>query len=172
LNTRRGAQIMPLFTLEEILEITSARPLPPEAAREARRGVERITTDSREVQSGDLFLALQGERYDGHAFVEEALQKGAIGAVVSRDWSPAGKAWLLVQVEDTLQAYQQLAAYHRSRFDIPVVGITGSNGKTTTKEMVAAVLAERGRVLKTEGNLNNRVGVPRMLLRLSEEDHA
>ncbi len=163
---------MPLFTLEEILEITSARPLPPEAAREARRGVERITTDSREVQSGDLFLALQGERYDGHAFVEEALQKGAIGAVVSRDWSPAGKAWLLVQVEDTLQAYQQLAAYHRSRFDIPVVGITGSNGKTTTKEMVAAVLAERGRVLKTEGNLNNRVGVPRMLLRLSEEDHA
>lgn len=163
---------MPLFTVEEILEITSARPLPAETAREARRGVERISTDSREVQRGDLFLALQGERYDGHTFVEEAVRKGAIGAVVSREWSPAGKPWLLVEVEDTLRAYQQLAAYHRSRFDIPVVAVTGSNGKTTTKEMVAAVLAERGRVLKTEGNLNNRVGVPRTLLRLSEEDRA
>ena len=163
---------MPLFTIEEVLEITSARPLSPGDGRRVGRGVERISTDSREVQSGDLFVALQGDRYDGHAFVEEALRKGAVGAVVARQRSPAGEGRLILEVEDTLQAYQQLAAYHRSRFDIPVVAVTGSNGKTTTKEMVAGVLAERGSVLKTEGNLNNRIGVPRTLLRLTEEDQA
>jgi UDP-N-acetylmuramoyl-tripeptide--D-alanyl-D-alanine ligase len=104
--------------------------------------------------------------------VEEALRKGAVGAVVARERSPDGEGRLILEVEDTLQAYQQLAAYHRSRFDIPVVAVTGSNGKTTTKEMVAGVLGERGRVLKTEGNLNNRIGVPRTLLQVTEEDQA
>src|SRR6185295_14657598 len=163
---------MPLFTIEEVLEITSARPSSFGDGRRVGRGVERISTDSREVQSGDLFVALQGDRYDGHAFVEEALRKGAVGAVVARQRSPGGEGRLILEVEDTLQAYQQLAAYHRSRFDIPVAAVTGSNGKTTTKEMVAGVLAERGTVLKTEGNLNNRIGVPRTLLRLTEEDQA
>ena len=181
LNTRRVAQgrragqavadIMALFTIEEILEITSARLLSSEDVRDLRRGVERLTTDSRDVQDGDLFVALEGERYDGHAFVGEAIRKGAIGAVVSR--RPDGvEAPLLLGVDETLPAYQKLAAYHRGRFEIPVVAITGSNGKTTTKEMVAAVLAERGRTLKTEGNLNNRIGVPRTLLRLTEADEA
>lgn len=166
------ADIMALFTIEEVLEITSARPLATVDARHARAGLERISTDSREVQDGDLFIALHGERYDGHLFVEEALRKGAIGAIVQRSWSPTQENSLLLGVDDTLLAYQRLAAHHRSRFEIPVVAVTGSNGKTTTKEMVAAVLAERGRVLKTQGNLNNRIGVPRTLLRLTEQDQA
>jgi UDP-N-acetylmuramoyl-tripeptide--D-alanyl-D-alanine ligase len=165
---------MALFTIEEILEVTSARLVPPAAAPKLRQGVERVTTDSREAGHGDLFIALPGERYDGHAFVSEALRKGAVAAVVSRvpDEFRANEGHWLLKVEDTVRAYQQLAGHHRLRFDVPIVAVTGSNGKTTTKEMVAAVLSERGTVLKTAGNLNNRIGVPRTLLELTPEHQA
>lgn len=165
---------MVLFTVEQVLEITGARVLSPVDARGLRQGIPRLTTDSRDVRPKDLFVALQGERYDGHAFVGAAIRQGAIGAIVLGDSGelPAGQGALLLAVPDTLRAYQQLAAHHRSRFAIPVVAVTGSNGKTTTKDMVAAVLAERGTVLKTEGNLNNRVGVPRSLLGLSGRHEA
>ena len=179
---------MPLFTVEEVLEITSARLLSGISFRQLRSGIRRLCTDSREVRAGDLFVALQGERFDGRAFVAAAIKKGAVGAIVQgSDWSgeiaktapagrarsrDAGRAPVILGVSDSLVAYQQLATCHRRRFDIPLVAVTGSNGKTTTKEMVAGVVAERGSVLKTEGNLNNRIGVPQTLLRLTERHRA
>ena len=127
------------------------------------------------MRRGDVFVALRGERFDGHQFVESVLQRGAAGALVddsSRAWERLGRSGGgrggVLAVPDTLAAYQQLARHHRDRFRIPVVAVTGSNGKTTTKDMVAAVLAERGTVLKTEGNYNNRVGVAHTVLRLTK----
>jgi UDP-N-acetylmuramoyl-tripeptide--D-alanyl-D-alanine ligase len=165
---------MVLFTVEQVLEITGARAPSPVETPRLRQGIARITTDSRDVRPKDLFVALQGERYDGHDFVGEALRRGAVGAIVRGDAGdrPTGDGALLLAVPDTLRAYQQLAAHHRSRFDVPLVAVTGSNGKTTSKDMTAAVLAERGTVLKTEGNLNNQVGVPRTLLGLSRRHEA
>jgi UDP-N-acetylmuramoyl-tripeptide--D-alanyl-D-alanine ligase len=174
---------MPLFTIEEVLEVTSARLLAGECLQEK---IRRLSTDSRTVGPGDLFVALAGERYDGHAFVGPALRQGAVGAVVQSAYRlPAAlqerrgamrgrerSRLCLIGVQDPLLAYQQLATYHRSRFNIPVVAVTGSNGKTTTKEMVARVLAERWCVLKTEGNHNNRIGVPQTLFGLAARHKA
>ena len=170
---------MPLFTVEEVLEITSARVLSDDDHRRPRGTIRRVCTDSRGVRHGDLFVALKGERFDGHQFVDAALRRGAVAAVVqdrsmitapARSRSPGRR--VLLGVPDTLVAYQQLAAHHRSRFRIPVVAVTGSNGKTTTKDMIANVLSERWTVLKTEGNLNNRIGVPQTLLRLNPRHQA
>lgn len=178
---------MPLFTVEEVLEVTSARLVSGEIPRASRGGIRRLCTDSRDIRRGDLFIALKGERFDGHQFVAAALRRGAVGALVQEPVEigpavarPAGRvrerdssaAPLLLRVPDALAAFQQLASYHRSRFHIPLVAVTGSNGKTTTKEMVALVLAERGTVLKTKGNLNNRIGVPQTLLRLTGRHEA
>ncbi|MES2883785.1 MAG: UDP-N-acetylmuramoyl-tripeptide--D-alanyl-D-alanine ligase [Pseudomonadota bacterium] len=126
----------------------------------------RVVTDTRAIQPGDLFVALKGERFDAHDFVAEAAGKGAIGALVSRAVD-APIAQLLVT--DTLLALQRLAASWRAGFDLPVIGVTGSNGKTTTKQLLAAVFAARGPVLATEGNLNNHIGVPLTLLKLRQE---
>ena len=164
--------VMPLFTVEEILEVTGARVLASGAGRLARSGFRRLCTDSREVRRGDLFVALPGERYNGKEFVEAAIRKGAAGALIQ------GQAWgktatkPIFGVPDAVLAYQQLAAHHRQRFTMPLVAVTGSNGKTTCKEMTASVLAERGSVLKTEGNFNNRIGVPQTLLRLTQRHDA
>ena len=170
---------MSLFTVGEVVEITGARVGAARDQRKSRLTIRRVCTDSREVRPGDLFVALKGERFDGHQFVESALQRGAVGAVVEERSgiapvaaSPASGPSLLLAVPDTLLAYQQLAAHHRQRFRIPLVAVTGSNGKTTTKDMVANVLAERWTVLKTEGNLNNRVGVPQTLLRMRPHHQA
>ncbi|HET8580590.1 MAG TPA: Mur ligase domain-containing protein, partial [Nitrospiraceae bacterium] len=151
---------MSLFTVEEVIEIIRAKILSGQDPRGVQNSIRRLCTDSREVRSGDLFVALKGERFDGHEFVKAALQRGAVGAIVQGGYKfasrPEGaaratlsdgsradrvspKAPFLLGVSDTLLAYQQLAAQHRSRFRIPVVAVTGSNGKTTTKEMVAAV---------------------------------
>ncbi|MEC4669489.1 MAG: Mur ligase family protein, partial [Nitrospirota bacterium] len=164
---------MALFTVEEVLEITSARVLAGQMLRGPRGRIRRVCTDSRQTRPGDLFLALKGERFDGHQFVSASLRRGAVAAVVREDYrysassSPRSRRLpLLLGVPDTLLAYQHLAAQHRGRFQIPLVAVTGSNGKTTTKDMVAHVLAERWRVLKTEGNLNNQIGVPQTLLGL------
>jgi UDP-N-acetylmuramoyl-tripeptide--D-alanyl-D-alanine ligase len=170
---------MALFTIEEVLEVTSARLLLGDSTG-LRRKIRRLCSDSREVGSGDLFVAFKGDHFDGHTFVEQSLQKGAIGALIEsgseaasslKSWSGATTSFVLA-VPDALQAYQQLATYHRSRFQIPIVAVTGSNGKTTTKEMVARVLEERWKVLVTEGNLNNRIGVPHTLLRLTDRHEA
>ncbi len=174
-----GKYTMPLFIVDEIREITSARVLTGEDARMAKQGIRRLCMDSRDIGEGDLFVAVKGERMDGHDFVPAALKHGAIGALVRDDYrlpasvpQRAGRRPVLLAVPDPLRAFQQLAAYHRNRFQIPVVAVTGSNGKTTTKEMVADVLGQRWPVLRTEGNLNNRIGVPQTLFRLAPRHKA
>ena len=130
--------------------------------------VRRVSTDSRSIQPGDLFIALRGEKFDGGAFAAQALQQGAAGVVLEARQAPEIAS--AIRVDDTRLALGRLAAAWRQRFAIPVVAITGSNGKTTVKEMLAAILrAEAGSeagVLHTEGNLNNDIGLPLMLLRL------
>ena len=130
--------------------------------------VLRVSTDSRAIQPGDLFIALRGEKFDGGAFAARALQQGAVGVVL--DAAQAPEITTAIRVDDTRLALGKLAAAWRQRFALPVVAITGSNGKTTVKEMLAAILAiEAGSsdaVLRTEGNLNNDIGLPLMLLRL------
>ncbi|MEW5781151.1 MAG: UDP-N-acetylmuramoyl-tripeptide--D-alanyl-D-alanine ligase [Pseudomonadota bacterium] len=128
-----------------------------------------VGTDSRAITPGMLFVALTGERFDGHDYVEQALAAGASSALVRSDWAAAHPHLPLVGVNDTRRALGQLAAHWRSRFHIPLIGITGSNGKTTVKEMCAAILrADFGQhaVLATSGNLNNDIGMPLTLLKL------
>jgi UDP-N-acetylmuramoyl-tripeptide--D-alanyl-D-alanine ligase len=159
---------MALFTGAEVGAIVGGTVLAG-AAELARARILRVHTDSRSVKKGDLFVALPGERFDAHEFVPAAVAAGAAAVVVRADYAPpqAVAGTPLVGVADPLRAYQQLAAAHRARFTLPVVAVTGSNGKTTTKEMVASVLAARWRTLKTEGNLNNRIGVAQTLFRLN-----
>lgn len=130
--------------------------------------------DSRAIKPGELFFAVKGERLDGHDFVEAALANGAVAAVVQRDRcapSPSGKdaAPQIIVVEDTLAALQKLAASVRREWGKPLIAVTGSAGKTTTKELIATLLATKHRVLKTEGNFNNHFGLPLQLLRLEAE---
>lgn len=128
----------------------------------------QISTDTRTLKRGDLFFALRGERFDGHWFIEEAFQKGALGAVISHSPKISFPShFFLILVRDTLKALQNIASFHRRRFFFPFVGITGSNGKTTVKEMLWHILSSRGEVLKSPGNFNNQVGLPLSLLRLS-----
>ena len=131
-----------------------------------------ITTDSRDCPEGSIFIALRGEAFDGNLFAEAALQKGCAYAVVDnpdvigKASEPAEK---FILVDDCLQTFKDLAREHRRQFDIPVIGITGTNGKTTTKELIAAVLSEKYNVLFTQGNFNNDIGVPKTLFRLRPE---
>jgi UDP-N-acetylmuramoyl-tripeptide--D-alanyl-D-alanine ligase len=125
-----------------------------------------ISTDSRSLSAGALFVALRGPSFDGHEFVAAALQRGAVGALVHHELSIAIPQ---VVVGDSLRALSAFAHAWRREFEIPVVAITGSNGKTTTKEMIGAILARRGPCLVTQGNLNNHIGVPLTLLRLTAE---
>ncbi len=128
--------------------------------------ISGVSTDSRTVKAGDLFIALRGDRHDGHDYLEEIFDKGAAGAVIDRDVEEGGVA---VRVDDTLKALGDLAQDWRSRLPVRVVAVTGSNGKTTTKDMIAALLAARYRVLKTEGNFNNLIGLPHTVFRMDEK---
>lgn len=138
------------------------------------KNVTGINTDTRTLQPGDIFIALVGERFDGHNFVEKALQSGVTAVILQRNCSPEIPPHIpQFYVKNTLTAYQQIAHWWRQQLSIPIIGITGSVGKTTTKELIAAVLSQYGKVLKTEGNNNNEIGVPKTLLRLtSEYDYA
>ena len=128
-----------------------------------------ITTDSRDCPQGSIFIALKGESFDGNRFAAQALDKGCAVAIVDDEqvYNSYKGSKQMILVPDTLQAYKDMAREHRRQFDIPVIGITGTNGKTTTKELVRAVLAERYDEMATEGNFNNDVGVPKTLFRLS-----
>ncbi len=128
--------------------------------------VGRVCTDTRQIRPGDIFFALRGEKYDAHDFLDRAVDGGAAALVVSRKVA-ATSGIPVILVKDTLTGLQELAAYNRRQFSIPVVGVTGSSGKTTTKDMVAAVLGTRFNVLKTRGNMNNEIGLPLTLLDLS-----
>ena len=134
-----------------------------------------ITTDSRDCPEGSIFLALKGESFDGNKFALQALEKGCAYAIIDDKailgnlGDPRISSDRLILVEDCLQTFKDLAREHRRQFDIPVIGITGTNGKTTTKELVAAVLSQKYNVLYTQGNFNNDVGVPKTLFRLTKE---
>jgi UDP-N-acetylmuramoyl-tripeptide--D-alanyl-D-alanine ligase len=129
-----------------------------------------ISTDTRTLKPGQIFLALRGENFDGHRFVTAALEQGAIAAVTDHALAD-GQPQLVV--EDTLVAYQKLGRWWRDQFKIPVIAVTGSVGKTTTKELIAGVLGQFGSVLKTQANYNNEIGVPKTLLELApDHDYA
>ena len=134
-----------------------------------------VTTDSRDCPEGSIFIALKGESFDGNKFAVQALEKGSALAVVDDEqvydefMAQPLEGKRMVLVPDSLQAFKDLAREHRRQFNIPIVGITGTNGKTTTKELVRTVLAQKFNVMATEGNFNNDVGVPKTLLRLSPE---
>jgi len=140
-----------VFTLGEILKVVKG-------SRVAGRGrkISGVSTDSRTVKRRELFIPLVGEKFDGRKFIPAALKKGAF----------------VLEVKDGLKALQDLAAYHRSKFDIPVIGVTGSAGKTTTKDMIARVLSEKYPTLKNEANFNNEIGVPLTLLKLAGKHRA
>ena len=122
-----------------------------------------VATDSRTLQPGTLFVALRGPHFDGRDFVAAAAARGAIGAIVDR---PVKDALPQVVVADTLSALQSMGQAWRAEFSIPIVAVAGSNGKTTAKEMTAAILARMGACMATHGNLNNHIGVPLTLMRL------
>ncbi|MBD2354976.1 UDP-N-acetylmuramoyl-tripeptide--D-alanyl-D-alanine ligase [Tolypothrix sp. FACHB-123] len=153
-------------TLNQLVEILLAQPVNLSAAALAQLG-SGIQTDTRILKPGEVFVALRGEKFDGHEFVSAAIAKGAIAAIVDFEYENPGLP--VLQVKNTLEAYQKIARWWRDRFNIPVIGVTGSVGKTTTKELIAAVLATQGRVHKTYGNYNNEIGVPKTLLELSPE---
>ena len=133
--------------------------------------VAGVSTDSRSIKPGELFFALRGERFDGHHFIAEALRKGGGGVVVDEQKHGIGdKTIAVIQVTDTLQALGDLANLWRRRHPIPVIAVVGSNGKTTTKEMVAGILERKDTVLKNPGNLNNLIGLPLSLLKMNAND--
>ena len=134
--------------------------------------VTGVTTDSRAVQPGQLFIPLVGERFDGHAYISKALEGGAAGCLTAREPETLLPGKLYIQVADTRLALKALASWYRDKFDLPVVQVTGSAGKTTTKEMIASVLSQRYNTLRTEGNFNNDIGAPLTLLRLMPEHQA
>ncbi len=153
------------WTVERLVEATQGRLI--NGSRELRVG--RISTDTRNLQPGDCFLALSGERFDGHDFIPAALEKGAHAFIISSSrkipvLQAAGIA--VIGVSDTLFALGEIARHHRNQYSIPVAGVTGSNGKTSTKEILASILAQKHSVLKNQGNFNNLIGVPLTLLSL------
>jgi UDP-N-acetylmuramoyl-tripeptide--D-alanyl-D-alanine ligase len=127
-----------------------------------------ICTDSRKISTNSLFFCLKGDRFDGNLFVNDALDKGAKYVITENSHLPKSDA--IIVVDNVLQTLQQLAQYHRKQLKIPVIGITGTNGKTTTKELIASVLAKKYKTAFTQGNFNNHIGVPLTLLSITKED--
>ena len=134
------------------------------------QGIGRVSIDSRNIQQGDLFAAYRGEKTDGHQYICTALEKGAVCALA--EYLPDGVEGPVLLVPDVQRALEQICTAYRETLSIPIIGITGSVGKTTAKEMIAAVLSRRYRVLKTEGNFNNQIGVPMTLSRIEKEHEA
>lgn len=153
------------MSLEKIAEACQGRLYA--GAEQIKAEVTAVTLDSRRVIQDSLFIATRGERVDGHDFIEEVFQKGALCVVSERELTAPAGVYILVQ--DSFQALKDIAAYYRSTLAIKVVGITGSVGKTSTKEMIASVLEQKYKVLKTAGNFNNEVGLPLTILNIREE---
>jgi UDP-N-acetylmuramoyl-tripeptide--D-alanyl-D-alanine ligase len=160
-----------ILALEEVLKVTGGRLL----QGEGHTFFEGISTDSRTIVKGELFIALKGSRFDGHHYALEALEKKAGGVLIEEDkvgdirWN-GYRSRAVIAVKDTLSALGDIARDWRHRYSTPVVALTGSNGKTTTKEMMAACLQTTFPILKTKGNLNNLIGVPLTLLTLTEKE--
>ncbi len=132
--------------------------------------IDTICTDSRALKAADLFLALRGDNFDGHTFVAEAARRGAVGAIVENALEGLPPGFAVIRVGNTLGALQQISANYRRQLPLQVVAITGSNGKTSTKDFTAAVLGQNFRVTKTEGNFNNHIGLPLTMLRARSSD--
>ena len=130
--------------------------------------VDKVSTDTRTLVEGSLFVAIRGENFDGHKFIDEAFKKGA-AVVISEEEYPADGGSAVIVVEDTVRALGDLARNYISTFDLTVIGITGSVGKTTTKEMIAQVLSTQYNVHKTMGNFNNHIGLPLSVLSLNRD---
>lgn len=155
----------------DMMTLDAAAKLLDAPAQGPNHGFDGVTTDSRTLIAGELFVALKGDHFDGHDYLADVLARGAAGALVSREFAATHAAshpeWPLIAVSDTRLALGTLAAAWRRRFELPVIGITGSNGKTTVKEMCAAILRAAGfEVLVTAGNFNNDIGLPLTLLKL------
>ncbi len=148
------------FTTEDIIAATGG-----EILSSGPDSFAGVSIDSRTIRAGELFIALRGERFDGHEFLPDALRKGN-GAIIHSGDARGVPGKTVVRVPDTLKALQDIARFHRARHAIAVVGVTGSNGKTTTKELIASILAARFRVLRNEGNLNNQIGLPLTLTKM------
>lgn len=156
------------MTLGELLEATGGTLLGSDIPEDAH--ITSVEIDSRKVGPGALFVALRGENTDGHRYLTPAMQAGGAGCLVMDEPAELVPGRFYIQVPDTVRAIGQVARAYKSRFPIPVVGITGSVGKTTAKDMIASVLGVKYRVLKTEGNYNNELGLPLTLFRLSPQD--
>lgn len=157
---------MERIRLADVSRVIGASPKP-----ELDATVEGVSIDSRTLSPGELFVAIEGERFDGHAFLVEAFERGAVASVVARGAGPVPTVGPALVVEDTVTALQDLSAWYRGRFEPRLVAVTGTNGKTTTKDMTAGALSTRMATLRTEGNLNNHIGVPLTLFGLTR-DHA
>ncbi len=162
-----------LGEVARVLDVAPKALVEIDTPRDLRRTVTGVTTDTRAVRPGELFVALEGETFDGHNFASQAIEKGAIAAIVRKGVFSETDYLPRIEVADTLLAYQTLGQWWRSHCATPVIAITGSVGKTTTKELVAAALSQFGLVLKTQANYNNEIGVPKTLLNLTtEHDYA
>ncbi|MGI5963179.1 MAG: UDP-N-acetylmuramoyl-tripeptide--D-alanyl-D-alanine ligase [Lawsonibacter sp.] len=158
---------MESITLAQLLEAVHGKLLGE--ACDLDTVILRVDTDSRTIHPGALFIPLVGERFDGHAYINSALEGGAIGCLTARERESYRPDKFYVKVGNTQRALRDLAAWYKRQFPIPFVAVTGSVGKTTAKDMIAAVLGTRYKVLKTEGNFNNDVGLPLTILRLNRE---
>ena len=159
---------MASLTLKEIIAAIDGKVV----QGDAEPSIAGIAIDSRKIQPGELFIALIGERFDGHNFLAQAAAAGAAALVVMKTTDLPADCGPVIQVEDTLKALGMIARLYRRKFDIPVIAITGSNGKTTTKDLVAAVLSEQWSIIKTEANFNNEIGLPLTLLQIKAETQA
>jgi UDP-N-acetylmuramoyl-tripeptide--D-alanyl-D-alanine ligase len=159
----------PVFSLNDVLKATAGTLV----SGEPERTFYGISTDSRLIKKGNLFVALKGDKFDGHDFIRTVIKEGAIGILAHDEEKinqiPAGKKIAVIKVADTLLALGDLAHVWRKKFSINVIGLTGSSGKTTTKEMIAAIIGRKKNILKTEGNLNNLIGLPQTIFRLTDK---
>lgn len=159
------------MTLSNLSKVTGGCYIGPEDKKETE--IKGAVLDSRLVEEGYLFFATKGERVDGHSFIKQVYEKGALCVISERELTdadiPEGMETCYIQVEDSFVALKKIAAFYRSQLDIKIVGITGSVGKTSTKEMIGGVLSAKYQVLKTAGNFNNEVGLPLTVLRIRDE---
>ena len=153
-----------MLSIEDILKSTRGKLI----SGKRKTVFTDVSTDSRTIKKGSLFIPLTGPNYDGHKFIETAFSKGAKGVITAKKLAniPADKT--VIYVKDSLKAFHQIARAYKERYSIPFIGITGSSGKTTTKDMLASILSSTGRTLKTEENYNNEIGVPKTLLTLNK----
>lgn len=169
LRLKFSGRMSPAFSLTQVLAATGGRLV----AGDGDQTVYGISTDSRQIRPGNLFVALTGEHFDGHAFVAKAVEDGADGVLVADAGKirveAANKRIGVIEAADTLRALGDLAHAHRLRFSIPVIALTGSSGKTTTREMLSCILQQEKKVLRTEGNFNNLIGLPQTLFRMTDQ---